>query len=460
MNKGTLIRHKGQLIGFLCFLFVGIIAENDKKIEPQDTKQVMNTVLFVQQQKGIQDAVHTLAKVMEDGKLAVEFKTVDEAVKTITDLANFRKLDVDYYQMFKDAVEVGLKQKGLTLSYAQLCDDKTTRAPRPTPTTALDMPEAAPGVDQIIYVAVNETMKRLSQSGSLALRWLTVKDGGLFWGPVTFKDMVHMEDDLHVLGSVEIDKDLTVHRNTLLGDQDADTIGIHGIATINTTGVATTAIGSNAGGIVTLDAASTSTINIGVNANPNILIGTGDIVTNMDQVISIGIGAISGTGSPTKTVNIATGTNTTGVRTMNIGTEQASVDNDTVVKVNSWRSNVIREHPYETSLDAGAGEPNGLMIIRGSINSDGTVASGSGFTCLKTLTSTYTITFANPETPFSKAPMIVATAKSSGGSMRYAAIGSATTSACVIYTYTQAGTTAIAASFDFIVIGPRATSIS
>jgi len=117
-------------------------------------------------------------------------------------------------------------------------------------------------------------------------------------------------------------------RTVNVGALSQNTItNVQGPTNINaSTSTAATTIGNMAGGIITLDAASTSTVQIAANASPNIFVGTADITDDIDQVISIGTGILNAEGLATQTINIGTGTNTAGTRTITIGTGTVATD--------------------------------------------------------------------------------------------------------------------------------------
>lgn len=95
-----------------------------------------------------------------------------------------------------------------------------------------------------------------------------------------------------------------------------------------------------------------------------------------------------------------------------------------------------------------AAEP-ALRMIRGRVNSNGTLAQGSGFTCAKTATGRYTITFS---TAFSAEPIVVIT---SMGNEVAAHVSPSPTVGGVIYrTFTSTTSADADAPGHFIAIGP------
>jgi hypothetical protein len=101
-------------------------------------------------------------------------------------------------------------------------------------------------------------------------------------------------------------------------------------------------------------------------------------------------------------------------------------------------------------FQAAVGEEK-LRIIRGSVNSAGTITKGSGFTVTKGLTGVYTINFS---TPFSSAPSATATVNGSTGHVVGNFGTGATTTNYEVFV-TNSGDSAANIGFDFIVIGPR-----
>lgn len=92
----------------------------------------------------------------------------------------------------------------------------------------------------------------------------------------------------------------------------------------------------------------------------------------------------------------------------------------------------------------------GLAIVRGIVNADGTIFTGSGFTVNKTGTGVYVITYS---TSFSVQPSVVALCRAPSGNARYIhAINSISASSVTIYTF-SAPTTPSDVPFDFIAIG-------
>jgi hypothetical protein len=96
---------------------------------------------------------------------------------------------------------------------------------------------------------------------------------------------------------------------------------------------------------------------------------------------------------------------------------------------------------------ASSGEEN-LRTIRGTVNGNGTVAFGSGWTVARTAAGSYTIFF---NTPFSDRPSVVA---SSSLATRTAAIGTPVQGNVAIRLFNAAGTLADD-TFYFIATGPR-----
>lgn len=270
-------------------------------------KETLNHLLYLQQERGFAQAIHRLAQVMDAGNISVHLKEVDEVVRAVSDLSNYRALDVDYYAIFKGEVEKRLHESKLDLTYEQLLSQAgELRKPRPSTPGLVGATTGQPSVDQIIYAAVNETMKRLSETGSLSLRLLTVKELATFLGRVVFKGNVELN------GSLTVDQDLTVKGNTTLGDSDVDAISIHGATAINTgTAGAATTIGNTTGGAVTLHS-DASGVNINYDDNPLAVTyigksgdttpgsaGSGNvyIAAGNDKAIEIGAVGANGTGS-------------------------------------------------------------------------------------------------------------------------------------------------------------------
>lgn len=106
-----------------------------------------------------------------------------------------------------------------------------------------------------------------------------------------------------------------------------------------------------------------------------------------------------------------------------------------------------------SAADANSGYPQSgtggetLRIIRGRVNSDGTIALGTGFTISKTGTGAYTINFS---TTFSSAPTAVASATNAA---HFSNVGLPSTSSVAVATYNSSAAAADAA-FNFIIIGP------
>ena len=96
---------------------------------------------------------------------------------------------------------------------------------------------------------------------------------------------------------------------------------------------------------------------------------------------------------------------------------------------------------------AASGDEN-LRTIRGTVNGNGTVAFGSGFTVARTAAGSYTVFFT---TPFSNRPSVTA---SSSLSTRTAAIGTPVQNNVIIRLYNVAGVLADD-TFYFIATGPR-----
>ena len=96
---------------------------------------------------------------------------------------------------------------------------------------------------------------------------------------------------------------------------------------------------------------------------------------------------------------------------------------------------------------AASAEEN-LRTIRGTVNGNGTVAFGTGWTVARTAVGSYTIFFS---TPFSDRPSVVA---SSGLTARTAAVGTPVQANVIIRIYNSAGALADDV-FYFIATGPR-----
>ena len=102
---------------------------------------------------------------------------------------------------------------------------------------------------------------------------------------------------------------------------------------------------------------------------------------------------------------------------------------------------------------SGPSSEESLRIIRGSLNADGSIAAGSGFTITKAGAGRYDITF---NTPFSGTPTITATYKVTNTvTSRMAMVTNVgSTSARVVVT-NAGGTSSVDGDCCFIVIGPR-----
>ena len=102
------------------------------------------------------------------------------------------------------------------------------------------------------------------------------------------------------------------------------------------------------------------------------------------------------------------------------------------------------------SLSAVGGDEQ-LRIVRGSVDSDGTITKGSGFSVTKGAVGSYTINFT---TPFGSAPSVTCTLNGSLGRVVGFFSSGATASG---YAVLISSTTDVAAdrNFDFIAVGPR-----
>lgn len=104
-------------------------------------------------------------------------------------------------------------------------------------------------------------------------------------------------------------------------------------------------------------------------------------------------------------------------------------------------------------LRATSGEEN-LRIVRGVVNGNGSIITGSGFSASRLTEGQYRITF---NTPFTGAPAFTATAESNGlGDVQVVMTAGVTTSTAVLFTKTPGitgGSTDM--TFHFTAIGPR-----
>lgn len=138
----------------------------------------------------------------------------------------------------------------------------------------------------------------------------------------------------------------------------------------------------------------------------------------------------------------------TGNVTGNLGIDLANLTEDvsTTGNVNAGGNITL-----EDGLHAPAAEEE-LRIIRGSINSDGTILDGIGFTMTKENLGQYRIT---PSIPFSGPPSISATRFDLVNNDRIAIIKECTNESFLIWMYTPSGNGTTDTPFHFIAIGPR-----
>lgn len=87
-----------------------------------------------------------------------------------------------------------------------------------------------------------------------------------------------------------------------------------------------------------------------------------------------------------------------------------------------------------------------LAMLRGVINSNGTIAQGTGFTCSRTGTGAYTVTFTNA---YSAAPVAFV---GSSASTEFVPLVTASTTALTINLGTNVSGAAVDAKFNFLVI--------
>lgn len=94
-----------------------------------------------------------------------------------------------------------------------------------------------------------------------------------------------------------------------------------------------------------------------------------------------------------------------------------------------------------------------LRIIRGKVNSSGTVVFGSGFTATRTAAGVYSLSF-SPSYPSGQYPIVTASAESNGTVARFAMVNSPSNFSAVIRIVNGSGTAADA-DFYFIAVGTR-----
>lgn len=134
----------------------------------------------------------------------------------------------------------------------------------------------------------------------------------------------------------------------------------------------------------------------------------------------------------------------TGVDNVGIGTQTPAAKLDV--------RGDIRLGPSGQYLAPAAGE--NLRIVRGSVNSGGTVIEGTGYTATRTATGRYTLTFTTAY-PTNDPPVVVLTGWGSVLSITHASLYNPTTTTTVWVRTTNAAGSESDGGFHFIAIGPR-----
>jgi len=193
-----------------------------------------------------------------------------------------------------------------------------------------------------------------------------------------------------------------------IGITSGGTISATGTTNINTSGTAATSIGNTSNGVVTI-----ASPNLRLNRTGGSELGLGH--TGCDVTIygndSTGINHVNGTGNTTighssNTTTLQGGTNTiTGTTNINTtGTADTSIGSatsDTYIGGTLFSpANIVQSVTADS----------GLRLLRGRIDSDGSILQGSGFTATRDETGKYTITFS---TSLGGYPAVVATAEHS-----------------------------------------------
>lgn len=99
------------------------------------------------------------------------------------------------------------------------------------------------------------------------------------------------------------------------------------------------------------------------------------------------------------------------------------------------------------------GALGGMRILRGTINSDGSTAWGSGFSSAKNATGDYTVTL---DEAFGDEPTVVLSCNQTAGALDAKIKGgvAVTTSGFSVYTLTTTSGALTDSAWDFIAIGP------
>ncbi|HCU01043.1 TPA: hypothetical protein DIC20_05070, partial [Candidatus Dependentiae bacterium] len=118
-------------------------------------------------------------------------------------------------------------------------------------------------------------------------------------GAVTLSGSITLTGTI-TAASLILSDDLTVYGNTSLGDEDADTIDIHGVTNINTAGVATTNIGNTTGG--TAITGNMSVSGVATLSETNLV----DTLTSTGEIYQVGVTTLSNTTLAGTTLNSGT----------------------------------------------------------------------------------------------------------------------------------------------------------
>ena len=208
-------------------------------------------------------------------------------------------------------------------------------------------------------------------------------------GAVTLSGSITLTGTI-TAASLILSDDLTVYGNTSLGDEDADTIDIHGVTNINTAGVATTNIGNTTGG--TAITGNMSVSGVATLSETNLV----DTLTSTGEIYQVGVTTLSNTTLAGTTLNSGTITSSgaifnSGVTTLTGLTTLSDTIINGVATVNGTLTSgsaIFNSGPttltgLTTLSDTSI---NGVVTVNGTLTS-GSAIFNSGSTTLTGLTT-------------------------------------------------------------------------